>query len=52
MPGVGSIQAGEVKAAISRAASRTGVDFNYLVAQARIESGLNPQAKARTSSAR
>lgn len=52
MPGVGSIQASEVTAAISRAASRTGVDFNYLVAQARIESGLDSQAQAQTSSAR
>lgn len=52
MPEVSSIQASTVTAAISRAASRTGVDFNYLVAQARIESGLNPQAQARTSSAR
>lgn len=52
MPGVGSVQVSEVTAAISRAASRTGVDFNYLVAQARIESGLNPEAQARTSSAR
>lgn len=52
MPGVGSIQASEVTAAISRAATRTGVDFQYLVAQAKIESGLNPQAQARTSSAR
>jgi len=52
MPGVGSVQASEVRAAISRAASRTGVDFNYLMAQARIESGFDPQAQARTSSAR
>lgn len=52
MPHVSSVQASAVTAAISRAASRTGVDFNYLVAQARIESGLNPQAQARTSSAR
>ena len=52
MPGVGSIQTSEVTAAISRAASRTGVDFNFLVAEARIESGLDPQAQARTSSAR
>lgn len=52
MPGVGSIQGSGVTAAIARAATRTGVDFDYLVAQARIESGLNPEAKARTSSAR
>jgi len=41
-----------VQTAIARAASATGVDFNYLLAQARLESGLDPQARARTSSAR
>ncbi len=41
-----------VQAAIARAAAATGVDFNYLLAQARLESGLDPQARARTSSAR
>ena len=40
-----------VVAAIDRAASRTGTDFAYLLGQARIESGLDPQARARTSSA-
>jgi hypothetical protein len=37
--------------AISNAASRTGVDFSYLLANARAESGLDPMARARTSSA-
>lgn len=37
--------------AIARAAERTGVDFDYLLAQAKIESGLNPDAQAPTSSA-
>jgi hypothetical protein len=37
--------------AISNAASRTGVDFSYLLANARAESGLDPMACARTSSA-
>ncbi|WP_156256758.1 transglycosylase SLT domain-containing protein [Sandarakinorhabdus oryzae] len=37
--------------AISSAASRTGVDFSYLLANARAESGLNPAARAATSSA-
>jgi Transglycosylase SLT domain len=37
---------------IRTAAARTGVDFSYLMAQAQVESGLDPQAKARTSSAR
>lgn len=41
----------QAQAAIVDAAQRTGVDFGYLLAQARIESGLNPQARARTSSA-
>lgn len=40
-----------VGAAIRQAAARTGVDFSYLLGQARIESGFNPNAKARTSSA-
>ena len=42
---------GEVHAAILRAAQATGVDFDYLLAQARLESGLDPAAHARTSSA-
>ncbi|MGB7408576.1 MAG: transglycosylase SLT domain-containing protein [Pontixanthobacter sp.] len=37
--------------AIADAARRTGTDFDYLLAQAKLESGLNPNAKARTSSA-
>jgi hypothetical protein len=41
----------DVHAAISRAAQATGVDFSYLLAQARIESSLNPDARAGTSSA-
>lgn len=39
------------RSAIADAAARTGVDFDYLLAQARIESSLDPAAKARTSSA-
>ncbi len=42
---------GAVHQAIYNAASATGVDFNYLFNQARIESSLNPNAKAQTSSA-
>ncbi|MCP5395394.1 MAG: lytic transglycosylase domain-containing protein [Sphingomonadaceae bacterium] len=42
---------GQVRTAIANAAARTGVDFDYLLAQARLESGLNPNARARTSSA-
>ena len=43
--------ADRVEAAIGDAARRTGVDFGYLLDQAKTESGLNPAAKARTSSA-
>jgi hypothetical protein len=42
---------GRVQAAIAQAASRTGVDFNYLLGQAKVESGLNANARAGTSSA-
>ena len=42
---------GRVTSAIQRAAQRTGVDFNYLLGQAKIESGLNASARASTSSA-
>lgn len=41
-----------VAAAIARAADRTAVGFDYLMAQARIESGFDPRAQARTSTAR
>ena len=37
--------------AIATASRRTGVDFGYLLGQAKIESSLNPTAKASTSSA-
>jgi hypothetical protein len=42
---------GAVHQAIYNAASATGIDFNYLFNQARVESSLNPDAKAQTSSA-
>lgn len=50
---IGSQAGGEaqVRAAIARAAGATGVDFDFLLAQARIESGLRPHAEAPTSSA-
>jgi hypothetical protein len=41
----------DVRGAIARAAAATGTDFTYLMAQARLESGLDPQARAATSSA-
>lgn len=40
-----------VTSAIQRAAQRTGVDFDYLMGQAKLESGLNANARAGTSSA-
>ena len=41
----------QIKTIIQRAAQNNQQDFNYMLAQARIESGLNPAAKAKTSSA-
>ena len=41
-----------VAGAIRQAAQATGTSFNYLLATAQVESGLNPQAGASTSSAR
>lgn len=38
--------------AVQNASARTGIDFDYLVDVARVESGYNPTAKASTSSAR
>lgn len=49
--GLGQIGRDRVGAAIQQAAARTGMDFGYLMNQARVESGLNPDARARTSSA-
>lgn len=40
-----------VEGAIAYAAQATGVDFSYLLGEARLESSLNPDAKAGTSSA-
>lgn len=40
-----------VTAAIATASARTGVSFDYLMDQARIESGMRPDARASTSSA-
>jgi hypothetical protein len=41
-----------VTGAIRQAASMTGADFKYLLATAQVESNLNPNAQAPTSSAR
>ena len=51
MSRIGTVEVAQVQAAIGRAAQATGTDFDYLLAQARLESGLDPAAKARTSSA-
>ena len=42
---------GRVQSAIASASASTGIDFHYLYHQAKVESGLNPNAKASTSSA-
>jgi len=42
---------GVVEAAIQRASEATGVDFGFLIKTAGRESGMNPKAKAPTSSA-
>lgn len=49
--GVEAGSGSRVGSAIAAASARTGVDFQYLMSQARIESGFDPDAKARTSSA-
>lgn len=46
-----SPQRPDVRAAIARASQATGIDFDYLLGQARLESSLNPNARAGTSSA-
>jgi len=42
---------GTVQSAIALASRRTGIDFNYLLGQAQVESGLRADARANTSSA-
>lgn len=41
----------DLPSVIAQSAQRTGVDFQYLIAQAELESGMRPDAKAQTSSA-
>ena len=48
---VNAITTSRIHSAIAQAASRTGVDFDYLLGQAKLESGLNAHARASTSSA-
>ena len=42
---------GNIQSAIANASRRTGVDFNYLLGQAQVESGMRADARASTSSA-
>ena len=49
---IAAIDATSVIGGIRLAAARTGVDFDYLLAEAKLESGLDPKAAAPTSSAR
>ena len=49
--GAAPLRGAPVRAAIARASQATGVDFQYLLAQAKLESSLNPSAQASTSSA-
>ncbi|GAB5486473.1 MAG: hypothetical protein Pars2KO_00430 [Parasphingorhabdus sp.] len=54
MPNLSIINSNErrdLPSVIKQSASRTGVDFNYLIAQAQLESGMRPDAQAKTSSA-
>jgi len=48
---VSAVTSSRVQSAIAAASSRTGIDFDYLMGQARIESGFNPSARAGSSSA-
>lgn len=50
-PALRAQQRSSVRDAIAQAASSTGVDFGYLMAQAKSESGLDPTAQASGSSA-
>jgi hypothetical protein len=47
----GNGSAAPVRSAIAHAARETGIDFQYMLAQAKIESALDPDANASTSSA-
>ena len=52
VPSAPSSTTDRVRAAISNAAAQTGNSFDFLLAQARVESHLNPTAHAGTSTAR
>jgi hypothetical protein len=51
LTGTNATGSGRVQSAIAFASQKTGVDFSYLLGQARLESGLKADAKASTSSA-
>lgn len=51
IPPANAPNAHPVRAAIAQGAARTGMSFDFLLAQAQVESGLDPSARARTSSA-
>jgi hypothetical protein len=48
---VSPITTSRVQSAIAAASSKTGIDFQYLLGQAKLESGLQANARAATSSA-
>ncbi len=48
---INPVNANRIQSAIAFASQRTGVDFDYLMGQAKVESGLNATAKAGSSSA-
>ena len=48
---VSPITTTRIQSAIAAASSKTGIDFSYLLGQAKLESGLQANAKASTSSA-
>ena len=48
---VSPITTSRVQSAIAAASSKTGIDFQYLLGQAKLESGLQTNARAATSSA-
>jgi hypothetical protein len=47
----GTKTTGSVQSAIATASQKTGIDFNYLMGQAQLESGMRADARAGTSSA-
>ena len=49
---ISTVRTSEVHSTVANAAARSGVDFGYLLNQAKIESSLDPNAQASTSSAR